>query len=88
MANQAQMVAASQQRQKIPAEWQIEFQDWTDDALLSLSEDETVSKQKRAYAQWELDFRIAFEVPEPRQPKLQRRGSALETVLDRTPLTA
>jgi len=83
MATEAEKVAASQGRQKVPADWQIEFQDWTSSALLSLHEDENVPKQMRAYALWELQYRLAFEVPEPKQPKLQRRGSALEAVLDR-----
>jgi len=83
MASQAQQVAASQQRHQVPAEWQIEFQDWTGDALLSLSEDEKASKKIRAYALWELDFRLAFEAPEPKQPKYTPRGSALDEVIER-----
>jgi hypothetical protein len=83
MATEAEKVAASQGRQKVPAEWQIEFQDWTSSALLSLHEDETVSKQMRAYALWELTYRLAFEVPEPKQPKYTPRGSALDEVIKR-----
>lgn len=85
MATEAEKVAASQQRQKVPAEWQVEFQDWTGAALLSLHEDETVSKQMRAYALWELDFRLAFDLPEPRKPELKfhGKGSALEEILRR-----
>lgn len=84
MATESEKVAASQQRHKVPAEWQIEFQDWTDDALLSLSEDARVGKNLRAYAAWELDYRLAFEVPEPLMPllKFYGKGSALEKVLE------
>jgi hypothetical protein len=37
----------------------------------------------RAYALWELTYRLAFEVPEPKQPKYTPRGSALDEVIKR-----
>ena len=62
MATAAEQVAASQQRNKVPTEWQIVFQDWTNGSLLSLSNDADVSPSLRAYAGWELDYRIAFDI--------------------------
>lgn len=76
-------IAANQMRQRIPTEWLIEFQEWTDAALLSLAEDDRVKAtvvrevirheqghapvlgpakvvDTRAFAKWELDYRIAF----------------------------
>jgi hypothetical protein len=66
----------------------MEFQSWTDDALLSLSEDvnvvdtikikgrdgEVTVGSVKAYAAWELDARIAFNEPSKPQPKLELRG--------------
>lgn len=40
----------------------MEFMDWTADALLSLSSDVRVKRELRAYALWELDYRLAFSV--------------------------
>ena len=67
MTNQ---ISASQQRQRIPTEWQIVFQEWTNDSLLSLSKDGIAPPSIRAYAGWELDYRVAFGIliedpPEP-----------------------
>lgn len=72
MAMQADRVSASRMRQRIPPEWQMEFQDWTAEALLSLASDVVIRRQfdagtnvwfdPRAWASWELDYRIAFEI--------------------------
>lgn len=43
----------------------MDFQTWSDAALLSLSEDEMADTDVRAYAAWELDYRIAFDKPGP-----------------------
>lgn len=76
MATQAEQIAASQMRQKIPTHWLIEFNDWTDDSLLSLSRDVAVLPEIRAFAGWELDYRLAFgvevEAPELTAEEKQR----------------
>ena len=66
-ANAAEQVAASQQRQRIPTDWLMVFQEWSNDSLLSLSQDVIAQQAKRAWAAWELEYRIAFgiEVEEP-----------------------
>ena len=62
MASQAEMVAASQQRQMIPPDWILAFSDWTNESLLSLSKDAAVSSRPRAFAGWEFDYRVAFDI--------------------------
>ena len=73
MTNQ---VAATEQRKRVPTEWQIVFQDWTNASLLSLSNDDTAPPNIRAYAGWELDYRIAFDitVEDPPMPDVQGKG--------------
>jgi hypothetical protein len=68
-------IAADRQHSMVPAMWQVEFQTWTDDALLSLVEDERASPDVRAYAGWELDYRQAFgkaPLPVKELPKADR----------------
>ena len=75
MATQTEQIAASQQRQLVPPAWQLEFQTWSDAALLSLNEDGRADPEIRAYAGWELDYRIAFgksSLPERELPKADR----------------
>lgn len=75
MATQTEQIAASQQRQLIPAAWQLEFQTWSDSALLSLLEDNRADAMVRAYSRWELDYRLAFgksSLPERELPKADR----------------
>ena len=74
MATQNEQIAASQQRQRIPTEWQVEFLTWSNDSLLSLNEDAIVRPEIRAYAGWELDYRIAnaIEVTDPAPPQVER----------------
>lgn len=75
MATETEKVAANQQRTQIPAVWQMEFQTWSDAALLSLNEDGRADPEIRAYAGWELDYRIAFgktALPEKELPKADR----------------
>ena len=62
MATQTEQISASQQRQRIPTEWQIEFLTWKNSSLLSLSQDATAQHEVKAYAGWELDYRIAFGI--------------------------
>ena len=84
MATAAEQVAASQMRQRIPTEWLLEFQDWTSEGLLSLSEDAVASPEIRAYASWELDYRLAFDAPGPKMPVLEARNdsdSALDAIV-------
>lgn len=61
-------VMASKQRDMVPADWQMIFADWSNDALLSLNQDTLRPLKVRAWAGWELDFRDAFgiEVPMPK----------------------
>ena len=52
-------VSTSQQRQRIPTEWQVVFNDWSNASLESLAEDMNVDPHVRAYARWEAEFREA-----------------------------
>ena len=75
MATQTEQIAASKQRDLVPAVWQLEFQSWSDDALLSLNEEELASPEVRSYAGWEFDYRIAFgktSLPEKKQALIDR----------------
>lgn len=62
MATQTEQIAASQQRHMIPKEWLTEFNDWTNTSLSSLAGDEQASRDIRAWAGWELDYRMAFGI--------------------------
>ena len=63
MTSNVQMIAAEHQRQRIPAQWLIEFEDWTDDSLASLASDPKVSNREvKAWAGWELEYREAFGI--------------------------
>lgn len=75
MATQTEQIAASQQRQQVPQVWQLEFQTWSDAALLSLNEDDRASPDARSFAGWELDYRAAFgktALSEAKFPKVDR----------------
>ena len=74
MTTAASQVAASQMRAKVPTEWLMEFQDWTAEALQSLALDVAVKREIRAYAGWELDYRIAFEVADSPGLSPERNG--------------
>ena len=54
-------ITASQMRQRIPTEWLLIFEEWSNESLLSWSEDASASASK-AYAGWELDYRLAFGI--------------------------
>ena len=56
----ARMIAADHQRQRIPTEWLLVFDDMTNEALDSLSLDPAVGTNARTYAGWELEYRTAF----------------------------
>ncbi len=62
MPNQTEQIAASQQRQQVPADWQLVWAEWTNDSLDSLSHDDTAPPKVRIWAGWELDYRIAFGI--------------------------
>ena len=56
-------------------QWQVEFQTWSDSALLSLHESETSDPAVRSYAIWELEYRLAFDkkpLPEKQKPPIDR----------------
>lgn len=75
MATQTEQIAASKQREQVPAVWQLEFQTWTDSALLSLHEEEKAEAAIRSYALWELEYRLAFDkkaLPVKELPKVDR----------------
>ena len=40
----------------------MEFLTWNNSSLLSLSQDATAQAEVKAYAGWELDYRIAFGI--------------------------
>lgn len=56
----ALQVAASQGRQRLPTEWLLVFEEWSNTSLISWSKDAT--GPSRAYAGWELDYRLAFGI--------------------------
>ena len=66
----AAQVATAQMRAKIPTEWQIEFGDWSLEALQSLASDVMAKREIRAYAGWELDYRAAFDIADAEDPVL------------------
>jgi hypothetical protein len=75
MASQTEQIAASKQRELVPAVWQMEFQTWNDSALLSLHESEGADPAVRSYALWELEYRLAFDkkpLPVKEMPKVDR----------------
>lgn len=84
MATESEKIAAEQQYRKVPADWQMEFSGWSDVALLSLSEDLLAATTFRTYAQWTLDYRLAFGLsvgsPNP-VLKLRGDGRALELLI-------
>ena len=71
MTTAQSQVAASQMRARIPTEWLMEFADWSLEALGSLASDVAVKREYRAYAGWELDYRIAFDVADADDPVLE-----------------
>lgn len=80
MATPTEQTAASKQREMIPREWLLEFQTWSDSALLSLHESEGVDSLVRSYAIWELEYRIAFDkkpLPVKELPKADRSPKKL-----------
>lgn len=84
MATQTEQIMASQLRQRIPTEWLVDFQTWSDAALLSLAEDERADRDVRAYATWELDYRIAYDRPGPADDAPGVRGAKGEKPVDRS----
>ena len=75
MATQTEQIAASQAYQLVPTDWKVDFQTWSDAALLSLVEDNRADPKVRACAGWELDYRMAFGkkvLPEKELPKADR----------------
>jgi len=78
-ATQTEQIAASQQRAQIPREWQLEFAEWANDSLQSLSVDPVAHTNVRTYARWELEHRRAFEVLIEMHPET---GVAIRLVSD------
>jgi hypothetical protein len=62
MGNGARLIAARDQRALIPDAWQIEFNGWTNEALLSLADDPAADAKIRAYAGFEVSYRAAAGV--------------------------
>lgn len=62
MPTQAEQIAASQGRQRIPTDWLKELQTWSNSSLLSASKDGIASRDLRLYAGFELDYRLAFNI--------------------------
>lgn len=54
-------VAATNQRQKIPAIWLVEFEGITDDELAWITANGATA-ELRAYAGWELEYRESFGI--------------------------
>ena len=76
MTSNVAMVAAEHQRQRIPALWLMEFEDWTNASLAGLSADPVVGREIKAWAGWELEYREAFNVVvdyDPSTWQLRRR---------------
>lgn len=79
--NPAEQVSTSQNRNRIPSEWALEFYDWSDDALASMADDPAVATDKRAWARYELDYRRAFGIVVDYHPithNLRHLGSTAE----------
>lgn len=63
MTNGAFLVAAEQQRQRIPTRFLLLFEEFTNEELASISRDwKLQNAELRAFAGWELDYREAFGV--------------------------
>ncbi len=62
MTTPTKQIAAEKQRDRIPTEWLIEFDSWTNDALATLSADPKVTGRIKVYAGWELEYREAYGI--------------------------
>lgn len=65
MASETEKIAASKQRDLIPSQWQVLFSDFSKSSLASLATDLVAHETVRAYARWELEYRIAFNKADP-----------------------
>lgn len=85
MATQVEMIAANQQRQQIPGDWLLVFNDWSNNSLLSLSQDVLAPSKVRAWAGWEFDYRAAFgiEVVENVPLKAHNDGRILDEIVSK-----
>jgi hypothetical protein len=57
-------------RLRVAGEWRLEFSTWSNEALLSLSNDESAPEKVRTFAGWEFDYRIAWDDDGPADPVL------------------
>ena len=84
MPTQVEQIAASKQREHIPQQVLLIFEDTTNDGLMSMAIDEWLGAKLRAFAAWELEYRQAFGVDvfwheETLGPEgKQRRGTILK----------
>ncbi len=62
MTESIRQVAANQQREHIPAEFLVNFDNLTNEELAWLSKDEFTAASVRTYAGWELEYREAFRI--------------------------
>ena len=84
-ATQTEQIEASKQRDRIPSHWQVEFNTWSTSSLSSLASDPIVHDQTRAYATWELQYRMAFDhdVEDPPDPNVKGTGLVAEILRKR-----
>ena len=80
MTSQTEQIEAARQRAQIPNPWQVEFVTWSNKSLASLAADPVVHEAIRAFATWELSYRMAFDqdVAEPSPPVNQKQGTFSE----------
>jgi hypothetical protein len=62
MTNAQVAIAAENQRRKIPDRWALTFTEITNVELASITTDEKLRPEVRAYALWELEYREAFGI--------------------------
>lgn len=69
-------VAAENQRRKIPERWSITFTEVTNDELASMTRDDKLRPEVKAYALWEIEYREAFGIEvfyDEKQEGIRRR---------------
>lgn len=60
MTTGASQIATEQQRRHIPQRWLLAFTEVTSAELASMTRDQKLRPEVRAYALWELEYREAF----------------------------
>lgn len=69
-------VAAENQRRRIPERWVITFTEVTNSELASMTRDDKLRPEVRAYALWEIEYREAFGIEvfyDEKQDGIRRR---------------